>query len=156
MDWMLGSASDVEVARRLGLPKHIVFARRRKLGIAPAQVRSRPFTSEEDALLGTDHDRVIAKQLGCKALAVSHRRKVLGIPAFESRRKWTRWEDELLGTVSDEAVAERLGCSPGAVKARRNMLRIKLPSKPRGTRLSADEIALLGTESDEKIARRLG
>jgi hypothetical protein len=41
---------------------------------------TRPWTQAEDALLGTDFDRVIAAKLGRVTTAVTYRRKKLGIP----------------------------------------------------------------------------
>jgi len=38
-----------------------------------------PWTKEDDALLGTDTDRVIARRLGRTSVSVSNRRKKLGI-----------------------------------------------------------------------------
>ncbi len=38
-----------------------------------------PWMPYEDALLGTDHDRVVAAQLHRSSVAVSNRRKKLGI-----------------------------------------------------------------------------
>jgi len=38
-----------------------------------------PWTKEDDALLGTDTDRAIARRLGRTSVSVSNRRKKLGI-----------------------------------------------------------------------------
>lgn len=43
------------------------------------------FTPEEDALLGTDVDRVIAERIGTTTSAVSNRRKRLNIPPHKKR-----------------------------------------------------------------------
>jgi hypothetical protein len=45
-----------------------------------------PWTDKEDALLGTDIDRVIAAKLKRSSTAVSNRRVKLGIPSAKSRR----------------------------------------------------------------------
>jgi hypothetical protein len=51
----------------------------------------RPWSSADDALLGTDIDRVIARKLGRSSVAVSSRRKKLGIPpAINGRRSGER------------------------------------------------------------------
>ena len=42
-----------------------------------------PWTPEEDAILGTDSDRVIAAKLRRSSVAVSNRRTKLGIPRRE-------------------------------------------------------------------------
>jgi hypothetical protein len=45
-----------------------------------------PWTEQEDALLGTDIDRVIATKLKRSSVAVGMRRKKLGIPSAKARR----------------------------------------------------------------------
>lgn len=45
------------------------------------------WTAEEDALLGTAADRVIAEQLARSSVAVSNRRKKLGIASFAVRKE---------------------------------------------------------------------
>jgi hypothetical protein len=44
------------------------------------------WTEREDALLGTDKDRIIAARLGRSSTAVSNRRTKLGIPSYNSKR----------------------------------------------------------------------
>jgi len=45
-----------------------------------------PWTEQEDALLGTDKDRVIAAKLRRSSVAVTVRRTKLGIPSYSSKR----------------------------------------------------------------------
>jgi hypothetical protein len=45
-----------------------------------------PWTSQEDALLGTEKDRIIAAKLKRSSTAVSNRRVKLGIPAAKNRQ----------------------------------------------------------------------
>jgi hypothetical protein len=45
-----------------------------------------PWTSQEDALLGTEKDRIIAAKLKRSSTAVSNRRLKLGIPAAKNRQ----------------------------------------------------------------------
>jgi hypothetical protein len=45
-----------------------------------------PWTKQEDALLGTDKDRVIAVKLQRSSVAVAVRRKKLGIESYQKRR----------------------------------------------------------------------
>jgi DNA-binding Lrp family transcriptional regulator len=47
----------------------------------------RPWTKQEDALLGTDTDRAIAARLGRSTGAVIYRRKRLNIEGFRTRAK---------------------------------------------------------------------
>jgi hypothetical protein len=92
-------------------------ANAKRLGLKPGP-RWAPerggWTAEQIALLGTDHDKVIAKKLG---------RTLRKIPAFsgspESGPAWTDEELALLGTNTDVAVAARIGRTRGAVSQNR-------------------------------------
>jgi hypothetical protein len=45
-----------------------------------------PWTVKEDALLGTDTDRVIAAKLRRSSVSIGSRRKKLGIPGYVNSR----------------------------------------------------------------------
>ena len=77
-DALLGTASDVEIARRLGRTVANVSHRRHRLGIPSHGHR---WTPEADALLGRMPDQKLGRRLGCTAKAVARRRERLGIPA---------------------------------------------------------------------------
>ncbi len=53
----------------------------------------RLFTPEEDALLGTDLDRVIAERIGHNLKSVAKRRKLLGIPSFREQHGYEACRD---------------------------------------------------------------
>ncbi len=76
--------------------------------------------SEEEALLGTDHDPVIAASIGRTVHAVTSHRTRLGIQAFSGNptngRPWTPEELAKLGTSRDEDLAAELGRTARAVK----------------------------------------
>lgn len=101
----------------------------------------RAWTPEEDALLGTDLDKLIADRIGRSASSVTWRRKKLGIPRFEGWResvsaiskaaakriaradsRWTPEMDALLGTDADPRIAEKLGVTVDLVRKRRKRL----------------------------------
>jgi hypothetical protein len=90
----------------------------------------RPFTPEEDAVLGTATDREIGARIGRDFQTVWRRRKLLGIPAFVKRGRhgtsvtWTPAKDRPLGTMPDTVLARRLRCSPHMVRWRRKRLKI--------------------------------
>ncbi len=72
----------------------------------------RAWTPEDDAKLGTDIDRNIAKRLGRSVRSIESRRRVLGVaPYIPHDREWTADEIAMLGTTSDAALADHLGCS---------------------------------------------
>jgi hypothetical protein len=108
-------------------------AQRRRGAYPPAA--GRPFTPEEDAILGTAKDREIAAKLERDIKTIHARRKRLGIPAFVKRKPqshpvaWTPAMDRKLGRMSDPDLAQKFGCSPHAVYHRRKRLKIP-PFRP--------------------------
>jgi hypothetical protein len=81
------------------------------------------WTAEQIALLGTDHDKVVAEKLGRTTSAVTSQRTLRKIPAFSGSpgggRAWTDEELALLGTDTDAAVAARTGRTRTAVSQKR-------------------------------------
>jgi hypothetical protein len=128
----LGTEPDSSLARRYGISKSAVLAKRHSLeieshqpAVARTPQRSSFWTAEREALLGTDSDQKIADRLGVAIHVVQHRRKSLGIPAANPR-KYIDWKpiDPLLGKEADAALAERFGISPDSVRLRRLKLGI--------------------------------
>jgi hypothetical protein len=106
-----------------------VRVKRVQLGLPTPQPKTRPWTREEEKLLGTERDVVIARRLGRHKSVIHQRRKQLGIPRFfigGATRPWTKADDRLLGTAPDAELAKRFRRSKAAVKARRNALRIRV------------------------------
>jgi hypothetical protein len=84
---MLGKLRDEEVAAQTGHPVGSVLAKRCLLGIPLSNPKKRSWTPEEDAILGTDTDKVIGEQIGRDKVDVHKRRHLLGIPAWGRRRR---------------------------------------------------------------------
>ena len=82
----------------------------------------RRWTDEEIAVLGTDHDPVIAERLGVAPHIVEQKRRRLRIPPHVAR--WSDAEIALLGTNTDREVAETLGRTTSAVETKRVSLGI--------------------------------
>jgi hypothetical protein len=79
------------------------------------------WTAEQDALLGTDRDGLVAFRIGKTKIAVTTRRVKLGIPAAPGGVNYWSAEDlALLGTDHDEAVAAKLKRSVKAVQWQRH------------------------------------
>ena len=93
--------------------------------------RNRPWTPEEDALLGTKPDATLAAELHRGARPLRRRRLLLGIPVVALKAPaWTPAETSTLGTDSDEAIAARLGRTVAAVMFRRCQFKIP-PFQPK-------------------------
>jgi hypothetical protein len=80
---LLGTASDAEVAERLGRPMNSVRLKRRSLRIPPCPTEQyRLWRPEEIRLLGTAPDPEIAERLDRSQQAIRGKRRKLGIPGF--------------------------------------------------------------------------
>ena len=86
------------------------------------------WTAEQMALLGTDHDKVIAKKLGRTQRAVTTQRVKRKIPAFSGSpgggRAWTDEELALLGTDHDEVSRGADRADAGRGEAKRAALKV--------------------------------
>jgi len=86
------SHATIEAVRQAAKRQHWSEARRKKIaalwrkrGHRPHNPYQRPWTPEEDALIGTDRDRVVAERLGRSVKAVQMRRFAMGIPSYTVR-----------------------------------------------------------------------
>jgi hypothetical protein len=121
---LLGKFPDAEVARRTGHPVLSVKNTRCKIGIPCAERRNRPWTEEEDRLLGQMSDEELARRSGRSKATIRHRRTAL--------RPWPAEALTLLGTAPDKKVAAQLRLPVTAVIMRRRMLKIPrhTPAEP--------------------------
>lgn len=110
------------------------------------------WSTEDDALLGTDTDIAVGKHIGRSPYAVHDRRKKLGIKPFVSRNPWTPEEDSLLPGSSDAEVAKKTGRVVANVRSRRKHLGIAAPKERRIW--TDDELYLLGRDTDSRVAVR--
>ena len=160
---LLGTKPDVELAGQLGrtiwavdkdVASHLhrtmgaVHNRRFELGIARCHI-TRPWTPEEDKLLGT-------ARLGRHPTLVKRRRNAMGIAPFR-RKLWTPVDEALLGKLPDRDVAKRTGHSLLAACSHRRLLGIANSNPLRILRpWSKEEMGLLGADTDKNVAKRLG
>jgi hypothetical protein len=116
----------------------------------------KPWTADEEKLLGSMADESLAKKLGRTVKGVEARRIGRRIPKFAGRRHyWKPEDDKLLGVLPDEEVAKRLGATVVSVQVRRFKLgRLKPFSKHR--QWTVEEDALLGAVPDKEAANRTG
>jgi hypothetical protein len=104
-----------------------------RAGIRPGdRWKHQHWTPEQDALLGTDHDEVIAEKIGRTTIALRSRRVNFSISAHPGGvRYWTPEELALLRTADDEVIAAKLGRTHTAVQQKRHVLAIPVFRDPR-------------------------
>ncbi len=102
----------------------------KRIGLKP--IRWTPerggWTTEQLALLGTDHDEAIAKKIGRSRSAVTSQRTLQKIPAFSGwpggGPGWTADEIAMVGTDHDQVIAVWIGRKTGAVMQKRRALKV--------------------------------
>jgi hypothetical protein len=147
---LLGTASDEDVARKLGRSLNSVKVKRVRLGIAA--VPKQWITPQEIALLGTMPDAELAVKLGRTVKSIEYWRTKLGRTYFASKsRAWTRGELKLLGKHGDAELARRLNRTHKAVQSKRVEAGLLKKSFKKWT---MEETALLGKISDSAVARQ--
>jgi hypothetical protein len=164
---LLGTMTDIDLAKQLGSTPYWVRKKRYELGIEPYQMpeeaalRERRsnivWTDEEIALLGTKSDPEIAKLLGVHPASVTLKRKKMGIaPSIEMDAcEWTTQMLGLLGEVSDNFIGREYGISPITVKVKRLELGIPPVGKTMlepPPELPLDVIELIGKKPDKQLA----
>ena len=142
---------DRELSALLGWSYKRIRTRRQQL--AGGKVRKKPpeWTLEEDRLLGTKPDHVLARKFGRPVAAVRHRREKKRI---RMTKIWRPEDDAILGTRTDRQIGLLLGRSGGNVAWRRKQLGIPAKAKPRVWTEAEEE--LLGAKPDEELARLFG
>jgi hypothetical protein len=165
---LLGTISDGELARRIGIQTSAVFLKRSSMGIAP----SRPFSSlkwtpRELALLGKHSDEKVARMLKTTRKSVINKRLAMGIECHaKSSKFWHTWTDReiaMLGKQIDREVAQKIGISTMCVTMKRQQMHIpsfrkrKITNRPSRSLVdwTPAETALLGTMTDSDVAERL-
>ena len=146
---MLGTAPDIEIAKRIGRTRAAVFQRRHTLGIAPAPTELRRSTSLDQAQVDAIRDQYgagatqydLAAQYGVAQPTISRivqrkerrGRSDIGLPQTMPSIDWSRASTRL-GIDPNEAIARDLGCSGAAVRARLKTMGIDAPDSTPGPR----------------------
>jgi len=149
--WLFSAKSNQELRAILGWSYKRIHTRRRQLAGGKVRKLHPEWTLEEDRLLGTKPDQVLARKFGRPVSAVRHRREKKRIRLMKS---WRPEDDKILGTRRDRAVALLLGRSVSNVAWRRNKLGI--PPKATARPWTREEEALLGSKPDAELARAFG
>jgi hypothetical protein len=134
---------------RQRMAKH--FAARRGKLVDP---NDRPWTPEEEKVLGTKPDRQVAALLKRSIGAVISRRRLKGVAYINPYlRPWTASELRMLGKLPDPEVVRRTGHTIKGVQGKRQELGMLV--RPHSIAWTADEEKLLGTRTDNEAARLL-
>lgn len=148
---LFATKSNQELRAILGWSYKRIHTRRRQLAGGKVRKLQPEWTLEEDRLLGTRPDQVLARKFGRPVSAVRHRRWKKRIRV---KKDWRPEDDKILGTRTDHDVALLLGRSVTNVAWRRKRLGIPPKSRPRPW--TPEEEALLGSKPDEELARKFG
>jgi hypothetical protein len=148
---LFAAKSNRELHAILGWSYKRIRTRRHQLAGGKVRKLQPEWTLEEDRLLGTKPDAVLARKYGRSVSAVRSRR---GKKRIRLRVDWRPEDDRILGTRTDRQVAMLLGRSTNNVAWRRIKLGIAPKAKPRPW--TPGEEALLGSKPDEQLARRFG
>jgi hypothetical protein len=143
---LFSGKSDRELRAILGWSYNRIRTRRRQLAAGKSKQRE-DWTLEEDRLLGTRPDRVLAKMFGRSLKSIRARR---GLKRIRVKKDWRPEDDKVLGTRPDRAIAMLLGRSQTNVAWRRKKLGI--PPKAGRRPWTPEEEALLGARSDTQLA----
>ncbi|PIW60829.1 hypothetical protein [Shewanella sp. CG12_big_fil_rev_8_21_14_0_65_47_15] len=167
-DALLGTMPDTQLASLLGTSRAIVNSRRTLLKILAfvpptfellrKSSQRHPWSPEEDLLLGTDFDNIIADKLNLNHLQVTHRRYQLGVDPFRRSAtiQWTEQMLDNLGEISDKDFAEYFEICVASVYLKRLLLSIPAlnaidpPSPPS---IPTAVIDLLGIKADVELAK---
>lgn len=106
------------------------------------------WTTEALALLGTDIDAAVAKQLGLHKSTVTNKRNSLGIARYDS------YKGMPIGQLPDAAIARKKGVSITAVARQR--YRKGIAASQKQMKWTDAHVALLGTASDVEVGRVVG
>jgi hypothetical protein len=165
---LLGTMPDTVLAKQLNTTRAIIDGRRRVLGVLAFErpivdiqllvpQKTHDWTLEEEALLGTDYDNVLADQLGINSTQVTYHRNKLGVDPFRrgTRIEWTQQMLDNLGEIPDGEFAEYFGICKTSVYIKRILLSIPafnsvdLPSPPR---IPRESVKFLGKIYDVDLA----
>lgn len=148
---LFASKSNQELHAILGWSYKRIQTRRRQMDGGKVRKLKPEWTLEEDRLLGTKPDQVLARKFGRPVSAVRHRRWKKRIRV---KKDWRPEDDKILGTRKDREVALLLGRSQTNVAWRRKKLGI--PPKAKARPWTLEEEALLASKPDKELALAFG
>lgn len=156
---LLGTQSERQIAKRLGISAATVHNKRRDLGITsyrPPQERI-AWTAEMLALLGAVPDRTIARRFKMTNESVKHKRDELGLAPHQQKSRMivrTRALAAILKLPNRELRA-RYGIGKGTALKLRREFGIPTPDA-RNHRWTPERLSRLGTEPDARLAHEMG
>jgi len=162
---VLGTMSDQQAAKTIGVTRNAAFSKRVSFGI-PAHGKSRtqaayPWKSSDIKKLGKLSDNKLATQLGISDSVVTSKRNSRGIGASqpflgEGRRPWTGKELAMLGKKPDTVVVKLTGRGRRHVRAKRECLGIPPFQSQSQIQFTKKTFAGMSKMTNLEIAERLG
>jgi hypothetical protein len=156
---LLGTASDRNVAEKLGISVTSVGYKRKLLDIPPfgEPVERIEWTKEMITLLGTISDREFVLRFPMGLDTVHQKRKELGVAPHTEPRQMVRRTSTIrrLLRFSNPEVMQRTGLSKTMIVKLRHEFSIPAPSTRRA-RWTPAIVARLGKVSDAEVARQAG
>lgn len=156
---LLGTQSERQIAKRLGISAASVHNKRRELGIRsyrPPQERI-TWTAEMLALLGAVPDRVIARRFQMTNESVKHKRDELGLAPHQQKSR-TIARTRVLATIlklPNRELRSRYGIGKGTALKLRREFGLPTPDARNG-RWTPERRARLGKEPDARLAQEMG
>lgn len=155
---LLGTDTDKEVARRLGISRPCVTGERRRRGIEPftAPAAKVVWTPAMVRHLGKISDRRVAAKFGIDEGTVRKERNRRGIPPLKTDSWKVLRKPELrkLLRLQTNEVVRRTGLNEKTVRRLRSDLGMRQPGK--ATVWTPEALRCLGRVPDEELAARLG
>jgi hypothetical protein len=157
---LIGKIPDKQISDKFKASRANIRIYRALHKIPPADYEppsNHEWTSEDDALLGTISDGIVARRLKITTWQVHYRRIALGIAPFDRQVKvrWTAARVEQLGKKPDHLLAREWGYPQPTVREKREALGIA-PCRLNARAWTKEEVAALGTVPDTVLARQLG
>jgi DNA-binding CsgD family transcriptional regulator len=155
----LGTASDAEVAKRLGLSRTTVMLKRQELDIPTHKPALKPitWTAEMIALLGKVTDTEVARRFGIHQVSVLRKREELSIPPKQHGKPVARTRTlRSILRLPNRELWTRYAVSPTVAWALRRKLGIATPDDDRKVVWTKRALVRLGKEPDLSIAKDMG
>lgn len=153
---LLGTGTDISVARKIGRSEEAVRRKRKESGIPSKSLYRFTPTERQKEILGKLPDSYLGRRWGVTRLTILKSRRALGLAACRLPPNSVSGDADaielLLGEVSDRTISEEFGDKIQTIRNRRN----RLGKRNKKKEWSTEEASLLGTDSDTNVGKKIG